>query len=75
MSENPHTLGGDLMLGAGPLAVFLFGNDSPPNKRRIYRLAEARALGLFKLEGHVAGFRSTVRAKFAQLQDNAGKDA
>ncbi len=39
MTQN-DTLADDLMVGAKPIAKFIFGNDDKKSQRRVYHLAE-----------------------------------
>jgi hypothetical protein len=55
----------DLLRGARELAKFIYGN--PGEYKKIYRLK--RQLALFKLNGVLAGRRSTIMARIAAAED------
>jgi hypothetical protein len=61
--KDVDTLRGDLMLGAGSLAVFHRGEDTPSARRAIYHQYEqGRLLGAFKYGSLIAGRKSTTLA-------------
>ena len=41
-STEPAELGDDIIKGASPIALFLFGDDSPKSRRRIYNLSDPK---------------------------------
>lgn len=61
----------DLMRGASEMALFVYGDDSPPNCRRIYRLVETRQLPVFRMGDTICGRKSTFLAHFAAQERTA----
>ena len=55
-------LSDDLVIGAKPLAAYLFGDES--KSRKIYPLREE--LGLFNVGGQIAGLKSKLRQRIEQ---------
>jgi hypothetical protein len=62
MGDNPETLKGDLMIGAAPIALFLFGEDDDETRRKIYDMKpeERKALGIFKWGKQYAARKTTL---------------
>jgi hypothetical protein len=61
-------LGNDLMFGAGSIAKDVFGKNNKKNRRKVYYLHQRGLLGTFKMGGEIAGRRSTIRQKIAELE-------
>ena len=60
----------DLMIGAGAISTFMFGDDSEPNRRRVYHAADKHGLPTFKLGGTITARRSTI-LKWIEDQEQA----
>jgi hypothetical protein len=73
MPKTVDDLAKDLLLGAGPIAKDLFGEDTPENRRKIYHWHEERVLPTFRFGGKLASTRSAIRAVIAELA-NAARD-
>jgi hypothetical protein len=71
MGNNPETLKGDLMIGAAPIALFLFGEDDDETRRKIYDMKpeERKALGIFKWGKRWAALKTTLRQNIAALAE------
>ena len=50
----------DLMTGADAIAVFIFGDASEANRRRVYHAADKLGLPSFKMGGTLCARRSTI---------------
>jgi hypothetical protein len=57
-STGPPVLAGDLLIGAGEIAKFLYGN--PRRRRAVYHLYETGGLPTFKLGGQLCARKSTL---------------
>jgi hypothetical protein len=66
-------LADDLMLGAAAIARDVFGKDNKKNRRKVYHLHHQGLLGTFKMGGEIAGRRSTIRQKIAELEAGASQ--
>jgi hypothetical protein len=66
-----ESLAGDLMLGAGPIAFFIYGEDTPETRRDIYR--NPMKLSFFKHGALIAALKSSIRAEIAEAQQAARK--
>lgn len=67
---NPHAP--DLLRGAGEIAEFIYGRDTPANRRRIYNLGKTSKVPLIKLGGNVAAKRSSLDRFFAAQESGKG---
>ncbi|WP_336489823.1 DNA-binding protein [Methylobacterium nigriterrae] len=56
------SLAEDLMTGAEAIAVFMFGDASETNKRKVYHASDKLGLPTFKLGGTICARRSTIIA-------------
>ena len=56
----------DLMLGAGPIAEFIYGKDTPETRRNVYR--NPFGFGFFKHGNTLAALKSNTRAELAEAQ-------
>jgi hypothetical protein len=63
-------LADDLLVGAGEIARFIYGDDSEPNRRRVYHAASKREFPTFKLNGAVSARRSTI-LRFIESREQA----
>ena len=59
------------MLGAGPIAFFIYGEDTPETRRDIYR--NPMKLSFFKHGALIAALKSSIRAEIAEAQQAARK--
>ena len=62
----------DLMLGAGKIAAFLYGEDKAETRRDIYR--NPMGLSFFKHGATIAALKSTIRAELLQAQQAAQEE-
>jgi hypothetical protein len=62
--EGDDTIADDLLVGAAPIATYLFG--SPSKRRQVYQLASK--LPLFRLGGKIAGRKSVLQRYMAQQE-------
>jgi hypothetical protein len=60
----------DLMTGADAIAVFMFGDATEANRRRVYHSADKLGLPCFKLGGTLCARRSTILA-WIERQESA----
>jgi hypothetical protein len=60
------SLADDLLIGAAPIAEFVFGDSSPPNRRRVYSLKDQ--LRLFHIGALLAGRKSTLTQLIADVE-------
>lgn len=60
----------DLMSGAGAIALFMFGEDTEANRRKVYHAADKLGLPCFKLGGTLCARRSTILA-WIERQESA----
>jgi hypothetical protein len=63
----------DLMIGAQPIAQFVYGNTSPRSMRSVY--ANPLGLSLFKHGGFIAGRKSTIQRELGLIEAEARKAA
>lgn len=56
------TLANDLLRGAGEIAAFLFGDDTPANRRSVYHLSKTGRLPMTKLGSKLCACRSALDA-------------
>jgi hypothetical protein len=68
-ADSGETIGNDLLLGAGPIAFFVYGANTPDTRRNVYR--NVFNLPLFKHGNTVAALKSGVRAAVAEAQHKA----
>jgi hypothetical protein len=64
-----ESLADDLMLGAGSIAFFLYGADTPETRRDVYR--NPMRLSFFKHGALIAALKSSIRAEIAEAQQAA----
>lgn len=48
---NPSPIAADMAEGAGEIALFLFGKDTPEAKKKVFRLAALKVIRCGKLGG------------------------
>ena len=74
MSADDKLLADDLLVGAGTIAVFLYGDAEDPKKKRrkVYGLAESKALPFFYMGREICARKSTLQAWVAAQE--AGSD-
>jgi hypothetical protein len=63
----------DLKIGAGPLALAIYGEDTAETRRDIYR--NPMGLPFFKHGNFVAGLISEIRATIREMQRTAKEEA
>jgi hypothetical protein len=61
-------LADDLLLGAGPIAKFLFKEQTTKKKRKVYHLHERGLLPTFHLGAQLAARKSTLRAHIENIE-------
>jgi hypothetical protein len=59
------SIAGDLMIGAGPIAEFLYGENNHPNRHKVYR---QRKLPIFRIGDQVAARKSALKAEIERLE-------
>jgi hypothetical protein len=64
----------DLMTGAAKIAKFLYGDASTKNRRKVYHLAAAKALPIFKIGAELHARKSTLRRAIEQREHAAASD-
>ena len=64
-------LAGDLLRGAGAIALFLFGSADERSRRKVYHLAENSRLPTFHL-GSLVCARKTVVIQWIEQQEKRG---
>lgn len=69
-NEPGLPLAQDLMSGAGPIALFIFGDESETSRRKVYYAADKLGLPCFKLGGTLCARRSTILA-WIEKQESA----
>jgi hypothetical protein len=68
-SKADETIADDLMLGAGPIAFFIYGADTPEMRRNVYR--NVFNLPLFKHGNTLAAFKSVIRTALMEAGPKA----
>ena len=71
MTEPTASIAGDLLIGAGEIAKFIYGNDGEKAVRDVYR--NVFGFSLFKHGNSVAALKSTIHAELAEMQQAARK--
>lgn len=71
MAKANIMLSEDLMVGAPAISVFMFGNDTETNRRRVYHAADKLGLPCFKIGGSLCARRSTI-LNWIEQQEKAG---
>jgi hypothetical protein len=64
--EKQPMFGSDILYGGGEIAAFVFG--APERRRKVYQLAAAGKLPIFKLGGVVCARRSKLVAVIEALE-------
>jgi len=59
----------DLLLGAGPIAFFIYGENTPESRRNVYR--NPFGFSFFKHGNTIAALKSTIRAEVVEAQQAA----
>jgi hypothetical protein len=60
----------DLLVGAEAIALFLFGDDDPKTRRKVYAL-DKEAYGLFQMGKLWCARKSTIRQRIAAREGRA----
>jgi hypothetical protein len=60
------SIGSDLLLGAGPIALHIYGSDTPETRRNVYR--NVLGLSFFKHGNTLAALKSTIFSEIAEMQ-------
>jgi hypothetical protein len=71
-TEAAETIAGDLLLGAGPIAFFIYGVNTPEMRRNVYR--NVFDLPLFKHGNTLAALKSGIRAALTEAQRKASEE-
>lgn len=66
--EGVSGFGEDLLEGAGQIALFVFGKDTPVKRRQVYHLVESKALPVFKLGQRIYARRSKITAEIERQE-------
>lgn len=67
-----QALSDDLLEGADQIALELWGDDSPPRRRQVYRLAEAGEIPVIRKGKKIFSRRSALNEAF-QIKPVAGE--
>jgi hypothetical protein len=67
--EAPSEIANDLLVGAGAIAVFVYGEETAETKRNIYR--NVLELPLLKHGNALAAFKSQIVAEFKKKKQEA----
>jgi hypothetical protein len=70
--SDVQDLSGELLEGAGALAVFFYGSDSFKERRKIYHLVEGQRLPTFRIGKKICARRSTLQTWIIE-QEKAGR--
>lgn len=65
------SLSEDLMMGADPIAEFLFGDASETNRRRVYHASDKLGLPTFKMGGTLCARRTKILAWIERQEGGA----
>jgi hypothetical protein len=68
---DDEPIAADLLVGAGRIAKFTFGDNTQVLRRRVYTLFEAGAFPAFKWGGNLCARRSTLRAYVHRIEHGA----
>jgi hypothetical protein len=60
------TIADDLLLGAGPIALHIYGVDTPETRRNVYR--NVLGLSFFKHGNTLAALKSTIFSEITEMQ-------
>lgn len=60
---------GNLLVGAGPIALYVYGEDTPDTRRNVYR--NPFGFSFFKHGALLAALKSTIDAELAEAQQAA----
>jgi hypothetical protein len=71
-NDPEATIADDLLLGAGPIAFFVYGVDTPESRRNVYR--NVFKLPLFKHGNTIAALKSGIRAALTEAQHKASEE-
>jgi hypothetical protein len=63
------SLASDMLAGAGSIARFWFGSDTPEHRKRIFRLAERRVTPVGKLGGRLVASRRALTERYRRLTE------
>ena len=63
------SLASDMLAGAGPIARFWFGSDTPEHRKRIFRLAEQKVIPVGKLGGRLVASRRALTERYQRLTE------
>ena len=73
LNSEANSLAEDLLRGADQIGAYVYGDD-PQRKRKVYHGYEKGYLPLFKLGGVLHGRRSTIHARFAELEQASSRN-
>jgi hypothetical protein len=59
-APEPDSVAADRLEGSGEIARFWFGRDSAENRKKVYRLADTKALPIAKFGGRLVASRRTL---------------
>jgi hypothetical protein len=63
------SIANDLLLGAGPIALHIYGADTPETRRNVYR--NVLKLSFFKHGNTLAALKSTILSEIKEMQRQA----
>lgn len=66
----PKTLSDDLLSNVGQIAFFYLGEDTPKNRRIIYRLVEEKKLPVFRDGNSIKARKSRLLKHIIDQEDN-----
>ena len=72
MGDKDNPLADDLLVGAAAIADYLYGD--PTQRRKVYGLAESRALPLFHMGREICARKSTLQKWVAAQEAGAGNE-
>ena len=67
--ETSPPLSDDLLIGAGPIAMFMYGRDDRTARANVYR--NVLGLTFFRHGGFKAARKSTIRREMAEIENKA----
>jgi predicted kinase len=72
MGDKDNPLADDLLVGAAAIADYLYGD--PAKRRKVYGLAESKALPLFHMGREICARKSTLQKWVAAREAGAGNE-
>jgi hypothetical protein len=69
VAPEPDSVAADRLDGSGEIAEFWYGHDSAENRKKVYRLAETKALPIAKVGGRLVACRRALVVRYRRLTD------